>query len=108
MRYASNTYEAAEDADALIILTDWADFGHLDLHRLKEAMRFPIVIDGRNLYKPSSMLEQGFTYVSMGRPATYCGSIGQQGRRSITRLDPPRVVSGLELNTLPGAMRREA
>jgi UDPglucose 6-dehydrogenase len=108
MRYASNPYEAAEDADALIILTDWADFGHLDLHRLKEAMRFPIVIDGRNLYKPSSMLEQGFTYVSMGRPATYCGSIGQQGRRSITRLDPPRVVSGLELNTLPGAMRREA
>lgn len=75
--YAKDAYEAAEGADALLILTDWAEFAHLDLPRLNKALRFPIVIDGRNLYKPEIMHEQGFTYVSVGRPATY---IAQQGK----------------------------
>jgi UDPglucose 6-dehydrogenase len=77
MTYAENAYEAADGADALLILTDWAQFAHLDLQRLNQALRFPIVIDGRNLYKPEVMHEQGFTYVSVGRPATY---IAQQGK----------------------------
>jgi UDPglucose 6-dehydrogenase len=71
LRYASEIYDAAEDADAVLILTDWKQFAELDLIRLYEAVRFPIVIDGRNLYKPKTMLEAGFTYVSVGRPATY-------------------------------------
>jgi len=77
MSYAANAYEAAEGADALLILTDWAEFSQLDLHRLNLALKFPIIIDGRNLYKPAYMQEQGFTYVSVGRPATY---IAQQGK----------------------------
>jgi UDPglucose 6-dehydrogenase len=69
LRYTACPYSAAEGADALLILTDWAEFAQLDLPRLKETMRFPIVIDGRNLYKPGYMFEHGFTYLSIGRPA---------------------------------------
>jgi UDPglucose 6-dehydrogenase len=77
MSYASSAYEAAEGADAVLILTDWAEFSKLDLQRLNQALRFPIIIDGRNLYKPHDMQEQGFTYVSVGRPAAYTA---QQGK----------------------------
>ena len=69
MRYKSSIEEAAKDADALLILTDWSDFAKLDLSRLKGIMRYPIVVDGRNLYDPQVMLENGFTYLSVGRSA---------------------------------------
>jgi UDPglucose 6-dehydrogenase len=81
MHYAADPYVAASDSDALLILTDWADFGRLDLPLLKGTLRFPIVIDGRNLYTPSYMLEHGFTYISMGRPAVHNGSLGRQRKR---------------------------
>jgi UDPglucose 6-dehydrogenase len=71
MSYASNVYEAAADADAVLILTDWREFARIDLARLKQAVRFPIVIDGRNLYRPQEMLDHGITYISMGRPASH-------------------------------------
>jgi len=77
LSYATSAYEAAEGADAVLILTDWAEFGKLDLKELNKALRFPIIIDGRNLYKPDFMHEQGFTYVSVGRPASYTA---QQGK----------------------------
>ena len=71
MNYAGDLYEAAKDADAVLILTDWKEFAAIDLERLKQALHFPIVIDGRNLYNPQDMHEHGFTYVSVGRPANY-------------------------------------
>ena len=77
LKYASGIYEAAQDADAVLILTDWKQFAEIDLVRLNQAVRFPIVIDGRNLYKPQDMLDRGFTYVSVGRPASYQA---QQGK----------------------------
>jgi UDPglucose 6-dehydrogenase len=77
LSYAANIYEAAKDADAVLILTDWKEFAEIDLTRLNQAVRFPIVIDGRNLYKPQRMIDHGFTYVSMGRPASYQA---QQGK----------------------------
>jgi UDPglucose 6-dehydrogenase len=77
MHYAADLYEAAKDADAVLILTDWKEFGKIDLVRLNQAVRFPIVIDGRNLYKPQQMQDHGFTYVSVGRPARYHA---QQGK----------------------------
>jgi len=83
LRYASSTYEAAQDADAVLILTDWKEFAELDLVRLNRAVRFPIVIDGRNLYKPDHMQNHGFTYVSVGRPASY---LAQQGKPKSTVL----------------------
>jgi len=71
LHYAADAYEAAQDADAVLILTDWREFAELNLTQLNQAVRFPIVIDGRNLYKPATMLEHGFTYVSVGRPPSY-------------------------------------
>ncbi len=71
MRYATSLYQAAKDADAVLILTDWKEFAKIDLAKLNRAVRFPIVIDGRNLYQPEVMKDQGFTYVSVGRSAKY-------------------------------------
>jgi UDPglucose 6-dehydrogenase len=71
LRYAEDAYSAAADADALLVLTDWAEFGDLDLKRLHSAMRYPIVVDGRNLFDPKVMHDCGFTYISIGRPAVY-------------------------------------
>jgi UDPglucose 6-dehydrogenase len=67
--YAESAYEVAVGADALLILTDWEEFASLDLKRLKSVLRYPIIIDGRNLYSNDVMREQGFMYVSVGRPA---------------------------------------
>jgi UDPglucose 6-dehydrogenase len=66
--YATDAYEAAESADALVVLTDWEDFADLDFARIKQLLRYPIVIDGRNLYSPEMMKRYGFMYVSVGRP----------------------------------------
>ena len=71
LRYAADAYDAASDADALLILTDWPEFAELDLKKLNQSLRYPIVIDGRNLYDPQVLTEQGFTYLSVGRPAAY-------------------------------------
>jgi UDPglucose 6-dehydrogenase len=71
LAYVSDSYAAAKDADALLILTDWSEFASLDLQRLNKSLRYPIVIDGRNLYDPPVMTEHGFTYLSIGRPTAY-------------------------------------
>jgi UDPglucose 6-dehydrogenase len=71
MRYATSEYDAADNADALLVLTDWAQFAAVDLPRIYSALRYPIVIDGRNLYKPQTMIDHGFTYISVGRAAAY-------------------------------------
>ena len=69
MSYAADAYAAAKDADALLILTDWKEFAELDLQRLHGALRYPIVVDGRNIFDPAVMQKHGFTYMSVGRPA---------------------------------------
>jgi UDPglucose 6-dehydrogenase len=77
LNYAADLYEAATGADAVLILTDWKEFAEIDLMRLNQAVRFPIVIDGRNLFEPRKMFDHGFTYLSVGRPAVYQA---QQGK----------------------------
>ena len=69
--YATSSYEAAHDADALLILTEWEEFANLDLNRLRRELKYPIVVDGRNLYDPEAMAAQGFTYYSVGRSASH-------------------------------------
>ena len=71
LRYETDAYAAAKDADALLILTDWAEFATLDLNQLNKTLRYPIIIDGRNLYDPDIMMRCGYTYLSIGRPAAY-------------------------------------
>jgi UDPglucose 6-dehydrogenase len=67
VEFVDSPFEAVEDSDALLILTDWEEFSSLDLDRLRDELRYPIVIDGRNLYKPEVMAEHGLTYYSIGR-----------------------------------------
>lgn len=66
--FAESAYGAAVDADALLILTDWEEFASLDLNRLYSALKYPIIVDGRNLYDPELMATHGFIYASIGRP----------------------------------------
>ncbi|MFH1011838.1 MAG: UDP-glucose/GDP-mannose dehydrogenase family protein [bacterium] len=65
--YFEDSYEAARGADALLILTEWAEFREPDFEVLKNLLRESIIFDGRNLYEPARMQEMGFTYYSIGR-----------------------------------------
>ncbi|MAW80293.1 MAG: UDP-glucose 6-dehydrogenase [Parvularcula sp.] len=66
--YAEGTYQTLEDADAVVIITEWDEFRALDLERAKSLMKTPIMIDLRNIYRPDEMAEAGFAYHSIGRP----------------------------------------
>lgn len=66
--YTDGAYEAIEGADALVIITEWDEFRALDLHRIKTLLKTPIIVDLRNIYRPETMKEQGFTYANIGRP----------------------------------------
>jgi UDPglucose 6-dehydrogenase len=66
--FAPDPYAAATGCDALLVLTDWQQFTELDLERLRQELRYPIIIDGRNLFDPQRVAALGFTYVSVGRP----------------------------------------
>ena len=69
VKFASSALEAVNDAEALIIATDWNEFANVDLTVLKQKMRTPIVFDGRNLLDPETMRQFGFDYYSIGRPS---------------------------------------
>ena len=66
--YCDNAYEAARDADALVLLTEWNQFRKLELDRLRTLMARPLIIDLRNLYEPEKVAAARFEYVSIGRP----------------------------------------
>ncbi len=68
IRYARSNYDALEGADALVIHTEWHPYRHPDFGRMREALRRPLVLDGRNLYDPWKMAAQGFEYRCIGRP----------------------------------------
>ncbi len=65
--FSTNQYDALKDADGLIIATDWSEFQNPDLLRIKKSLRQPVIFDGRNLFNPFKMAEEGFHYESIGR-----------------------------------------
>jgi UDPglucose 6-dehydrogenase len=65
--FASSVEDAAQNADALILITEWDEFRNLDLTALKETMKDNKLFDGRNIYEPELVKEDGFEYVGMGR-----------------------------------------
>ena len=67
IRYADSNYVALDGADALVIVTDWNEYRHPDFNRMKQALRRPVIIDGRNLYNPDRLRSLGFVYDSIGR-----------------------------------------
>ena len=68
IEWCENSYEAATDADALVIITEWNEFRALSLTRLGEVMKTKRMIDMRNIYNLEDMRERGFHYISVGRP----------------------------------------
>jgi len=69
IEYSKTPYAALEDADALIIVTEWNEFRTPDYEKIKKLLKAPVIFDGRNLYDLSKMEELGFTYYSIGRRA---------------------------------------
>lgn len=71
----ADAWTAVDGADALVVLTEWPEFAAADVARLREALRRPVVVDGRNLWSPQHMAQHGFTYLSFGRPDVIAGRI---------------------------------
>jgi UDPglucose 6-dehydrogenase len=75
VEYAEDPYACAAGADALVIVTEWDAFRALDLERIRDAMRQPVLVDLRNIYPPEEVARHGFTYASVGRPDTSAGEL---------------------------------
>jgi len=69
VQYAASPYEALEQADGLVIATEWNEFRTPDFDRIKAALKQPVIFDGRNLFDVKKLGERGFAYFSIGRPA---------------------------------------
>jgi len=67
--YCEDAYDAATGADVLVLLTEWNQFRSLDLKRIHDALRRPVLVDLRNVYQPQRMRDAGFEYTSVGRAA---------------------------------------
>jgi UDPglucose 6-dehydrogenase len=65
--FATGPYDCVQNADAVVIITEWDQFRALDLDRMKDALKAPVVIDLRNIYSPAEMKAKGFNYISVGR-----------------------------------------
>ena len=65
--YAEHAYDALARADALAIVTEWLEYRNPDFARIRQLLRRPLIVDGRNLYEPDRLARLGFTYDSLGR-----------------------------------------
>jgi UDPglucose 6-dehydrogenase len=80
--YADSPYDAVKNADALVIVTEWDEFRGVNLKKLRELLRHPLVLDGRNIFDPAEMERRGFLYHSVGR-----------AEHSRTHTDPSRTLT---------------
>lgn len=74
IEWCENAYETLEEADVLVIITEWNAFRALDLDRMKQLMKSPVMVDLRNIYNPAEMSAAGFHYTSVGRPTNSGGA----------------------------------
>ena len=75
IEYSHNQYDILDSADALAIITDWSEYRNPDFDRIKGALKAPLVVDGRNLYKPDRMAAAGFSYIPLGRSGGISGVV---------------------------------
>jgi UDPglucose 6-dehydrogenase len=68
--YCASPYEALDGADALVVVTEWNDYRHPDFDRIKAALKFPVIFDGRNIYDPRLLAARGLTCHGVGRGRT--------------------------------------
>jgi len=69
--YCRGPYDCVEEADAVVIVTEWEQFRALDLGRVSDLMACPVIVDLRNVYRPEDMKKHGFAYSCVGRAPTY-------------------------------------
>ncbi len=93
VKYASSALQACKDAEALLILTEWEEFKQLDLAAIRQAMRYPIIVDGRNLYSLTGMREAGFQYHSVGRPTVVAGEGTRSSKSRKASAPDPEIVA---------------
>lgn len=67
IKFCRNAYDVARNSDCLVILTEWDQFGKLDLKKIKRLLKVPVIIDGRNIFEPEKMKKLGFVYKGIGR-----------------------------------------
>jgi UDPglucose 6-dehydrogenase len=65
--FCQSPYEACQGADAVVLMTEWNEYRALDLLRIKNALKSPVFVDLRNVYRPAAMQQLGFSYHSVGR-----------------------------------------
>ena len=75
-RYCASPYEAAQDAEAILITTEWEEFHHIDWKRVRGLVSRPLIVDGRNTLTAANVTAHGFHYFSIGRPAVIAESDG--------------------------------
>jgi UDPglucose 6-dehydrogenase len=68
LHFASNAYEACVGSDAVLVLTEWDEFRNLDLFRVRELLKLPILLDGKNIYNPADVRAAGLQYHGIGSP----------------------------------------
>ena len=66
INYAKNSYDALNNADALLLLTEWNEFRRPDFEKIKQELKTPIIFDGRNQYNAKRLIEKGFEYYQVG------------------------------------------
>jgi len=67
LKYCLHAYDAALDSDCVVIVTEWDEFRYIDLKKVKEHMKTPCIVDGRNIYEPAELRALGFKYMGVGR-----------------------------------------
>ena len=72
--FCDNAYQVAEACDAIVVVTDWNEFKNLNLEKVRDAMKTPVVFDGRNIYSPEKLRKLGIEYFSIGRPCNASAS----------------------------------
>jgi hypothetical protein len=97
--WARSEYDAAEGADAVVVVTDWNQFRALDLTRMKRAMRAPVLIDLRNMYRVEDVTAHGFRYYRIGAPqlvptSTFAFSGRPSSLRRRQRIEPTSRTNG--------------
>jgi UDPglucose 6-dehydrogenase len=85
---AKNAYELATGCDALVLVTEWNEFKHLDLARLRSVMKTPVCIDGRNVYEAEVMRQAGFIYRGIGRGYGGKGFDAAEDQATTTHISP--------------------
>ncbi len=71
VRYCASPYEAAQDAEAVLIATEWEEFSNIDWDRLRRIVSQPLIIDGRNMFDSTDLISHGFHYISIGRQPAF-------------------------------------